>query len=72
MDLSVPNVATETSLTEAQLSQDLRSWYSSNADHVVSKENGMSESHNEKLRAALAWLGARYLCATPQKRRVRK
>lgn len=32
----------------------------------------MSESHNEKLRAALAWLGARYLCATPQKRRVRK
>lgn len=32
----------------------------------------MSDAHNDKLLAALAWLGERYLCAKPQVKRVRK
>lgn len=72
MALSAPVALTETYTIQAKLPPGTRLSFGSNVFHATIRMNGMSELHNEKLRAALAWLGARYLCAVPQKRRVRK
>jgi len=72
MGLSAPNVATETCMTQGSILRAVQRWHELSAGPVTLRENGMSESHNEKLRAALAWLGDRYLCAVPQKPRVRR
>lgn len=70
MDSSAQNVSMETCTTQEEWSQQGQYHSRSSASHVISRENGMSDSHNDKLKAALVWLGARYLCAAPQRRRV--
>jgi hypothetical protein len=72
MDLSAPPATTETYTILDKLPPGTRLCFSSDVNHVITRINGMSESHNEKLKAALAWLGDRYLCAVPQKPRVRR
>lgn len=72
MDLSALDASTATCMTPEELQQAPQSSCKLSAKHASSKENGMSASHNNKLRAALAWLGDRYLCAKPQLKRVRK
>lgn len=85
MALSAPNVAMETCMTPESIQQGVRRWRESSADHVVSKESDLNNercqenSHppfhltlEQKVTKAKEWLGARYLCAAPQQRRVRK